>query len=653
MPLLTILGIEVDFPFTPYQLQLDYMTKVIQSLQTKKHALLESPTGTGKTLCLLCASLAWRKSEIKKYAPSAHVLPNINQDEPALPFGWGNTGGTDGSQEPQIPNIAKIIYSSRTHSQLSQAVAELKNTSYAKDVKISVLGSRDQLCVHPEVSKQSSNTAKVHMCRNKTNKHMCHYYNNLDNAKNKEGVIAKEVMDIEDLVNFGKKRNICPYYQAREMSKEPDCDIIFTPYNYLIDKKSRRANKLEIEGNFLIFDEAHNVEKVCEESASFELSSLDLAQCVKEVGELLQAVKKVKDTGIMPDGHEAGESASLGEFDEEALAVLKILFVTLEEELDKFTLTSEGFTKNGDYIFEFFEKVNLTFKTHMAIVDILDKITSYLSTLSNQFQIRGVGLQKFSEIIKIMFGSQELENVPTALIPLQQERVKQQVSMFYRVHVWESEKPSSSPKKQNMWLNSKGSSSKKTRTFSYWCFSPGYAMRDMISAGVRNILLTSGTLCPLQSFMSELQINFPITLQNPHIIGDHQVFVSVLPCARNKVRLESTYKSRNDLNVVQGLGASLIDIARCSPNGMLVFFPSYGAMNSYLKAWQDMNIMTQLNIVKPVTQEPRTKHELKVAMDKFYNDARTHQGGTMLAVCRGKVSEGKLHYCLIVYDYIP
>ena len=66
MPVLHLRGIEVTFPFKPYQVQIDYMEKVIESLQTHQNAVLESPTGTGKTLCLLCAALAWRKHEVDK-----------------------------------------------------------------------------------------------------------------------------------------------------------------------------------------------------------------------------------------------------------------------------------------------------------------------------------------------------------------------------------------------------------------------------------------------------------------------------------------------------------------------------------------------------------------------------------------------------------
>lgn len=66
-------GVEVSFPYEAYDCQLDYMSAVIQALQDGKNALLESPTGTGKTLCLLCATLAWRESlrQTRLAAPDA------------------------------------------------------------------------------------------------------------------------------------------------------------------------------------------------------------------------------------------------------------------------------------------------------------------------------------------------------------------------------------------------------------------------------------------------------------------------------------------------------------------------------------------------------------------------------------------------------
>jgi regulator of telomere elongation helicase 1 len=48
--------------------------------------------------------------------------------------------------------------------------------------------------------------------------------------------------------------------------------------------------------------------------------------------------------------------------------------------------------------------------------------------------------------------------------------------------------------------------SNQSRSLSYWCFNPGVVMKELVSYGVRSIILTSGTLSPLQSFMNELQM---------------------------------------------------------------------------------------------------------------------------------------------------
>lgn len=42
------------------------------------------------------------------------------------------------------------------------------------------------------------------------------------------------------------------------------------------------------------------------------------------------------------------------------------------------------------------------------------------------------------------------------------------------------------------------------RKISYWCFSPGLAMKELIDGKIRCVILASGTLSPLSSFASEM-----------------------------------------------------------------------------------------------------------------------------------------------------
>lgn len=53
-------------------------------------------------------------------------------------------------------------------------------------------------------------------------------------------------------------------------------------------------------------------------------------------------------------------------------------------------------------------------------------------------------------------------------------------------------------------------------------------MRQLAAMHVRSVLLTSGTLSPLDSFAHELQLPFRISLENPHVVDPSQVCCALL-----------------------------------------------------------------------------------------------------------------------------
>ena len=60
------------------------------------------------------------------------------------------------------------------------------------------------------------------------------------------------------------------------------------PYNYLVDPSSRQNLNIQWNQSVVIIDEAHNLESVCDEAASFTLRSADIARCVEDIDRCIQ-----------------------------------------------------------------------------------------------------------------------------------------------------------------------------------------------------------------------------------------------------------------------------------------------------------------------------------------------------------------------------
>ncbi|WVZ69869.1 hypothetical protein U9M48_018591 [Paspalum notatum var. saurae] len=621
MPVYSIRGVDVDFPFDAYDCQITYMDRVIESLQQGKNALLESPTGTGKTLCLLCASLAWRRT-FGEFMRGGRGGGGGGTQQ--LPYGSQPSASQQSENsvsQQQKSRYPVIIYASRTHSQLRQVIKELKATRYRP--KMAVLGSREQMCIHDEVSKlrgRAQNNACHFLCK----KRLCPHNNSVAEFLKNKPELGSEPFDIEDLVNIGKKKpkGPCPYYISRELSKS--VDILFAPYNYLIDPGNRRSlNGIPWDNAVLIFDEAHNLESICADAASFDLFPNNLTACVAEAHECIKLCSAKRSF----------ENSADKQFDPENYAILKALLMALEKKIGELVIESKelGYTKAGNYIYDFLSELNITSDTSKKLIETID-CASLLLEEGNSAET-GPGVQAKAAVSR-------LESIRD-ILDIIFRGGGQNHAKYYRFHVNES---------QQTFGDALKVLGKSSRTLSWWCFNPGLAMEEFLKLGVRSIILTSGTLSPLESLAMELNLEFPIRLENPHVICPDQIWVGVVPVGPSGQALNSSYRFRETTQYKQELGNAIVNFARIVPDGLLVFFPSYSMMDKCVEFWKNRNhsssaaentIWQRICKHKQPVIEPRQSSNFPSAIEDYASKLRDSSSGAIFfAVCRGKVSEG-------------
>ena len=547
-------GYTVWFPYKPYPAQIQTMETMLKSFGSSKCALIESPTGTGKSLAILCAVMGYlEKKDLNDIIdPKKRRIDNDTEN-----FVNNNRIGNP-----------TIYICSRTHKQIDQLINQLRKTKY--NPRISILGSRKQYCINSQLRRALDiNTA----CKDLIDTKRCIYKSGVSRLKKQ----ISNIYDIEEIRNSGKKCGGCPYFASREIANE--AEIIFAPYNYIIDPHIRKSLDIELKNAIVIIDEAHNIEDTCRSVGSFELNSRTLDIWMSE---LLSNARKA----ILLEGSIENDFLQLSEF------------------IKKFkTKIDIQFEKSRDFHYKVFKG------TYM--IEQL-KILGITQISLNLFQsnIKNIRDNEKAKALLSQNLQQGLESLDFVLKNILTNRAKDEYIFCFKQFV-------------------------KDKSFAYcfWLLDP-----SIIFAGLRNevrsIILLYGTLTPFATFTSELKVNFENKLIAPHILVSNQVFVANIKKGHLKTELTGTYSIANTPEYLSQIATIIENIATQVHiyGGTLVFVPSY----VFLKKLHD-------KMKLPVIVEPDTNSTEKfdATLIEYENKLKdSSHPAIFFCVYRGKASEG-------------
>ena len=581
MTRLKYFGIDIEFPYAePHPSQKLLMANTVRSCRNRENALLESPTGTGKSLALLAASLAFQKSVATGQIDSVYSsqAPLDVRANSAFSIFSAPLKEEENSQPAPDRDVPQIWYTTRTHSQLKQLVAEYKRLPY--ECQMAILASRKHLCLNPKVASAEDANAK---CQQEVDAGQCPYImrGGIPKAFRPGGPYAKH--DIEDLLEYGARKMRCVYHMSLVLLST--AKLVFCPYNHVLDPRVKGTLEISLVGGILIIDEGHNVEDVCQENGSFSATKDDFAFAIKMVKNMTNQGLEVSDDDIMFVisllGHVANWFGALARG-------LRFSRTTQHEELDmkKVLLQWDRTMQNWPRAEAAMAAVITAKKDRRHVLPA--PVLTLLENLFVVFNLCFSDNMMHCNDYRVAVTTGENENRDTILCAL---------------------------------------------------MNPGLIFR-CIAREASTVIISSGTLSPLDTFAAELQTKFETTVSAPHIVGKDQVAGFILTNALDGTVFSSAFAhlQTNEADVILGLGHVLELLLPVIPDGVLFFVPSYPFLDKMSTLWKSSGILNNLRHIKPVFFESRNPQ--KRTYDKYLEAINQQRGGLLIGVCRGKMSEG-------------
>ncbi|XP_045387387.1 general transcription and DNA repair factor IIH helicase subunit XPD isoform X3 [Lemur catta] len=550
---LNVDGLLVYFPYDYiYPEQFSYMRELKRTLDAKGHGVLEMPSGTGKTVSLLALIIAYQR---------------------AYPL-----------------EVTKLIYCSRTVPEIEKVIEELRKllNFYEKQEgeKLPFLGlalsSRKNLCIHPEVTPLRFGKDVDGKCHSLTASYVraqyeqdaslphCRFYEEFD-AHGRQVPLPAGIYNLDDLKSLGRRQGWCPYFLARYSILH--ANVVVYSYHYLLDPKIADLVSKELARKaVVVFDEAHNIDNVCIDSMSVNLTRRILDRCQGNLETLQKTVLRIKETDEQRLREEYRRlveglrEASVARETDAHLANPVLPDEVLKEAVP-------GSIRTAEHFLGFLRRLLEYVKWRLRVQHVVQESPpAFLSGLAQRVCIQRKPLRFCSERLRSLLHTLEITDLadfsPLTLLANFATLVSTYAKGFtIIIEPFDDRTPTIA----NPILH-------------FSCMDASLAIKPVFER-FQSVIITSGTLSPLDIYPKILDFHpvtmatFTMTLARvclcPMIIGR----------GNDQVAISSKFESREDIAVIRNYGNLLLEMSAVVPDGIVAFFTSYQYMESTVASW--------------------------------------------------------------------
>lgn len=589
-----------------YPEQYSYMVELKRALDAKGHALLEMPSGTGKTVSLLSLIIAYQKE---------------------YPL-----------------QLTKLIYCSRTVPEIEKVLGELKRLFeyYEKEVGPQdlvglALSSRKNLCIHPQVSKVKDGKVADSQCHSLTASYVrkrhaqdnsidtCSFYENFE-EHGREFPIPPGIYDLDDLKAFGKNKLWCPYFLARYSILH--ANVVVYSYHYLLDPKiadivSKEMSKTSV----VVFDEAHNIDNVCIDSMSININKRTLERCQHNIQVLEKTINDMKETNskkLKEEYHRLVEGLKDASVARDTDIILSNPI--LPDEILKESVP--GNIRNAEHFVSFMKRVVEYVKTRLRVQHVMQESpASFLKDIYQKVMIERKPLRFCSERLSSLIRTLEIADISDFSAITLIANFATLVSTYTKgftiiIEPFDDRTPTIS----NPILH-------------FSCMDSSIAIKPIFDR-FQSVVITSGTLSPLDMYPKILDFHPIIMTSLTMTLARPCICPMIVSKGNDQVAMTSKFDCREDIAVVRNYGNLLVDLATVVPDGMVCFFTSYLYMENVVASWYEQGIIDNIQRYKLLFIETQDAAETSLALYNYMKACESGRGAVLLSVARGKVSEG-------------